>query len=114
MSSELHLRAVDPDLVRYINLKLTALAAPVSRSTADRGFMEIVEPLLRNHVQKDRLLGWPLCPVDLRLQAFLDEYLRPVAQGGAPRLPAKTFVLDRPGLARVLSLPPTADRFASP
>jgi hypothetical protein len=114
MAPEPQTRALDPDLVRYINLKLTALAAPVSQATADRGFMEIVEPLLRNHVQKDRLLGWPLCPVDLRLQAFLDQLLRPMAEGGAPRLPAKTFVLDRPGLARVLSLPPTADRFASP
>jgi hypothetical protein len=114
MASEPRARALDPDVVRYINLKLTALAAPVSRATADRGFMEIVEPLLKNHVQKDRLLGWPPCPVDRRLQDFLDGLLRDVAPGGAPRLPATTFVLDRPGLARALSLPPTVDRFSSP
>jgi hypothetical protein len=107
-------RSIDPDLARYVNLKLTALAAPPSRATADPAFMEIVEPLLRNHVQKDRLLGWPLCPVDLRIQSFLDQYLTAAAADGAARLPTKTFVLDRPGLARLLSLPATADRFASP
>src|SRR5512142_2095632 len=108
------IRALDPDLVRYINLKLTALAEPVSRATADPSFMEIVAPLLRNHLQMDRLLGWPLCPADARIQAFLDRMLASVCPGGAARLPARTFVLDRPGLARALSLPATADRFASP
>ena len=63
-------KGLDPDIVRYINLKLSALAEPVNRATADPGFMEIVAPLLRNHTQKDQLLGWPLCPVDARLQAF--------------------------------------------
>jgi hypothetical protein len=107
-------RTLDTDLARYVNLKLAALAAPPSRSTADPAFMDIVEPLLRNHAQKDRLLGWPLCAVDLRIQSFLDQCLAAVASKGAPRLPAKSFVLDRPGLARMLSLPPTSDRFASP
>src|SRR5512140_2944534 len=106
--------ALDPELVRYINLKLAALGEPASQSTADPAFMEIVAPLLRNHTQKDQLLGWPLCPVDARLQAFLDAYLADVCPEGAPRLPGRTFALDRPGLARTLSLPPTADLFTSP
>ena len=76
--------------------------------------MEIVAPLLRNHVQKDRLLGWPACPVDARIQAFLDQTVASVSPDGAARLPARTFVLDRPGMARTLSLPSTADCFASP
>jgi phosphoenolpyruvate carboxykinase (diphosphate) len=59
-------------------------------------------------------LGWPLCPVDARIQTFLDEYLGDVCPEGAPRLPARTFVLDRPGLGRTLSLPPHSDRFVSP
>src|SRR6202012_4168987 len=33
---------------------------------------------------------------------------------GAPRLPASTFVLDRAGLARVMSLPPRGNTFSSP
>src|SRR5215470_15934179 len=95
----------DEELVRYINLKLSALGQPTSRRTADPYFLEIAGPLLRNYYQKDLLLGDRLCPADARVQAFLDSYLSDVSPGGAPRLPARTFALDRPGLARVMSLP---------
>jgi hypothetical protein len=60
------------------------------------------------------LLGNRLCPADSRIQQFLDAYLKDVCPGGAPHLPANSFVLDRPGLARVMSLPPSTDSFASP
>jgi len=102
------------ELVRYINLKLVALGQPPSRGTTDPYFMEIAGPLLRNYHQKDQLLGDRLCPADTRIQQFLDAYLKDVCPGGAARLPANSFVLDRPGLARVMSLPPSADSFASP
>ena len=51
-------------------------------------------------------------PADCRIQRWLNEYLKdaPVQ----PVLPARTFVLDRPGLARVLSLPEDRDSFSSP
>ena len=101
------------ELLRYINLKLVALGQPSSQSTADPYFLEIAGPLLRNYYQKDQLLGDRLCPADTRIQEFLDSYLKDVAPGGAARLPSNTFVLDRPGLARVMSLPPSADEFAS-
>ena len=51
------------------------------------------------------MLGNLLCPADRRIQAFLDDYLRDVCPGGAAQLPGNTFLLDRPGLARVMSLP---------
>ena len=38
---------------------------------------------------------------------ILDAYLSDVCPHGAARLPANTFVLDREGMARVLSLPVT-------
>lgn len=98
-----------PELTSYINLKLAALGQPVSRQTADPRFLEIAGPLLRNFHQKDLLLGDRLCPADARIQAFLDRYL-----GKSPRLPSRTFVLDRAGLARLMSFPPGADGFASP
>ncbi|HMA96175.1 MAG TPA: hypothetical protein VKP30_25990, partial [Polyangiaceae bacterium] len=101
------------ELIRYINLKLSALGAQVSHATADSAFMQIAGPLLRNHYEKDELLGWPLCPVDERIQTFLNDYLNDVCPNGAPRLPARSFGLDRPGLARILSLPATKDVFAS-
>jgi phosphoenolpyruvate carboxykinase (diphosphate) len=100
-------------LVNYINLKLGAMGQPTSRDTADASLLEIAEPLLRNHHQKDLLLGERLCAVDARIQSFLDSYLGDVCPRGAPRLPAGTFVLDRPGIARILSLPPSGDSFSS-
>ncbi len=69
---------------------------------------------MRNYYQKEQLLGYRLCPADSRIQAFLNSYLRDVLPDGAPRIPGHTFVLDRPGLARVMSLPPDQDTLASP
>ncbi len=113
--SENHpLTGLDNELIRYINLKLAALGQPTSNATADPYFLEVTGPLLRNYYQKDQMLGWPLCPVDARIQAFLDTYLSDVCPGGAPRLPASTFVLDRSGLGRAMSLPAGADTFTSP
>ena len=103
--------ASDQELFRYLNLKLAAMGQPTSRGTADPEFLEIAGPLLRNYYQKDRLLGDRLCPVDGRIQAFVDDVLKDC---GAPRLPSRTLVLDRPGLARLLSLPPDRDEFSSP
>ena len=107
----------DAELIRYINLKLAALGQPTSQSTADPDFLEIAGPLLRNYHQKNQLLRGRLCPADARIQAFLDDYLAGVPPSGAgcpPRLPSRTFVLDRPGLARVMSLPPSSDTLTSP
>ncbi len=102
------------ELRRYINLKLVALGQPSSHLTTNDDFLEIAGPLLRNYHQKDQLLGDRLCSADARIQSFLDSYLKDVCPGGAPRLPSNSFVLDRPGLARTMSLPPSADRFVSP
>jgi phosphoenolpyruvate carboxykinase (diphosphate) len=104
----------DEELVRYIYLKLAALGHAAQRSAGDLEFLEIVEPLLRNYHQKDQLLGGRLCPADARIQAFLDSYLNGICPRGAARLPANTFVLDRAGLGRVLSLPLGGDHLSSP
>jgi len=102
------------ELIRYLNLKLASLGQPTSRSTADPYSLEVAGPLLRNHYQKDLLLGDMLCPADARIQDFLDGYLSDERPKGAARVPSRTFVLDRPGLARVMSLPATGDSIASP
>jgi hypothetical protein len=102
------------ELIRYLNLKLVSLGQPTSQSTADAYSLEVAGPLLRNHYQKDLLLGDMLCPADARIQDFLDGYLSCERPKGAARVPSRTFVLDRPGLARVMSLPATGDAIASP
>jgi phosphoenolpyruvate carboxykinase (diphosphate) len=109
--------ALDLDLIQYLQLKLAALGQPAASSAADARFLQIARPLLRNHYEKERLLGSHLCPADARIQAFLDSYLADCitsADTPLPRLPATTFVLDRPGLARAMSLPPDANSFESP
>jgi hypothetical protein len=106
-------RPDDVDRVCYLKLKLAALGEPVASDDAEHGVLGIAGPLLRNCYRKDELLGWPLCPVDARIQAFLDDYLANAADK-VPRLPARTLVLDAPGLGRVASLPASSDRFASP
>ncbi len=104
----------DGALHRYINLKLAALGQPTSAATVDPEFIDLARPLLRTFHEKDRGSAERQCPADQRIQQFLDRYLSDVRPGGAPRPPGETFVLDQPGLARVLSLPPTRDEFASP
>ncbi|MCL4841922.1 MAG: hypothetical protein KJZ79_08785 [Bryobacteraceae bacterium] len=101
--------ASDRALAHYLNLKLAALGAPVCESTADPEYLQIAGPLLRNIYQKDQLLAGRLCPVDSRIQEFLEAYI----PGPTPRLPGRTFVLDRPGLARMMSVPAASDRFVS-
>jgi hypothetical protein len=102
------------ELNRYVNLKLAALGEPPCVATAEAEFMALAGPLARNHFEKDELFGWPLCPADGRIQSFLDAYLSDVCPEGAPRVPERALVLDRPGLGRTLSLPPDADCFSSP
>jgi phosphoenolpyruvate carboxykinase (diphosphate) len=102
------------DLIQYLQLKLAALGQPAAQNSSDARFLQIARPLLRNHYEKERLLGNHLCPADARIQSFLDAYLADILPTGAPRLPASTFVLDRPGLARAMSLPPDAHSFSSP
>ncbi len=102
------------DLVRYINLKLIALGEPPAEEGAQEPFVELARPLLKNYHVRDQMLEGLYCPADQRIQSFLDSYLADVRPGGAPRLPAHTFVLDRAGLARVMSLPRLSDHFSSP
>jgi len=102
------------ELVAYLHLKLAALGQPTAGNSSDARFLHLARPLLRNHYEKERLLGDYLCPADTRIQSFLDAYLSDCCPGGAPRLPASTFVLDRAGLARAMSLPPGAQSFSSP
>jgi hypothetical protein len=98
-------------LIRCANLKLAALGVPTVGTENDTEFNDMVSTLLVHHRKTERLLADHLCPSDRRIQAFLDAYL---ADTGVPvRLPRGVLVSDRPGLARILSLPPGKDDFFS-
>ena len=101
----------DDKLVDYINLKLATLGCPIFETRRRDDFHELAASLLLHHRETDRLIAGYLCPADQRIQDFLDHYLRGVTL--RPTLPGQTFVLDRHGLARALSLPPDRDFFQS-
>ena len=98
-------------LLQYINLKLASLGCPTVANDTDNEFSELAAALLLHHRETDRLLADYRCPADQRLQDFLDAYLKDT--GLQPKLPGQTFVLDRHGLARALSLPANGDLFVS-
>jgi hypothetical protein len=97
-------------LIAHINVKLALIGSPPVPIAGDKEFTEIVSAMAGQSREKDRLLGHYLCPVDQRIQTFLYDYLQDVP---VTKLPTRTFVLDRPGLARVLSLPLDRDEFHS-
>lgn len=104
---------LDPRLLAYLNLKLreigqSGVALP---EAGDDGLSGLVDHLLAVSREKDRMLARHLSPVDQRIQNYLYYALDEHAE--VPRLPATTLVLDRPGLARALSLPPSADEYRS-
>jgi len=97
-------------LVDYINVKLALLGLEPVRHEEGAGFDDVVASLVAQYREKERLLANHLCPADHRIQAFLFDYLQ---EAPAARLPLRTFVLDRPGLAALLSLPADRDEFVS-
>jgi hypothetical protein len=98
-------------LLLYINLKLRDLGCPTFPLQVDSEFADLMAGLLALNREKDRLLSNHLCPADQRIQNFLYEYLEDTSL--VPRLPGRTLVLDRSGIARLLSLPPDRDVFSS-
>jgi hypothetical protein len=103
--------ANDDELIAYLNLKLREIGQPGVGTIERSGLAPLVDHFLALSREKDRALARHLCPVDQRIQNFLYDQLEGECE--VPRVPTTTLVLDRPGLARVLSLPPGADRHQS-
>src|SRR4051794_20940424 len=89
-------------LVDYINVKLSLLGFPPVQTADSTGLNDIISSLVVQYREKERLLANHLSPVDHRIQTFLYDYLQDVP---VTKLPARTLVLDRPGMARTLSVP---------
>jgi len=97
-------------LIAHINVKLALLGCAPVAAVDNAEFTEIVSAMASQSREKDRLLGQYLCPADQRIQTFLYDYLEEVP---VSKLPSLTFTLDRPGLARALSLPVDRAEFSS-
>src|SRR5215469_12953950 len=96
-------------LISYINLKLALLGFRPVRGAEDGELSELTSSLIAQYREKERLLAAHLCPADNRIQTFLYDYLQDLP---VTRLPMRTLTLDRPGMARVLSLPIDRDEFS--
>lgn len=101
------------EILRYLNLQLIANGYPAALTDADRTFADIAKGLLENHRQKNRLLANHRCPADNRIEGFLQSHFSDIDGSQDLKLPGKTLVLDRFGLARELSLPVEDDVFVS-
>ncbi|MEI6876287.1 MAG: hypothetical protein WCL50_14290, partial [Spirochaetota bacterium] len=100
-------------LVSYINIKLASLGLPLYNREGT-AFVDLASDTLENLREKNRLLGDMLPPSDRRIQTFLDSYLQELGVDNLPRLPSNTFILDRYGMGRELSIPPDSHRHDSP
>lgn len=97
-------------LRRYIELQLRANGLLPESEGCD----EAVWGLLRNHREKTRLLFDHRCAADRRVEDFLAVHCAECPPPEPLRLPERTLVLDRPGMARELSLPADRNVFVSP
>jgi hypothetical protein len=103
---------IDHDKIKqYINLKLASLGFKVEASKETEGFLEVAKPLLNNYREKARLLSNYLSPSGKRTHDFLVDFLKEVKTDQNIKLPEHTFILDRHGLARALSIPPDSDLY---
>lgn len=103
----------DPKLLEYVNLKLAARGLPIFGDAKDYPILEVGASLLANLRERRRQAGVQLCPADASINNFLNSYLAgvPVESPVDAWIPTNSIVLERHGLARILSLPPDSDKF---
>ncbi|PHS00968.1 MAG: hypothetical protein COA78_23165 [Blastopirellula sp.] len=100
-------------LIQYINLQLIANQLPAALHESELEFAGLAKGLLANHHEKSRLLEDRPAPVDQRIEDFLASYFSDLDLEQPMQLPRKSFVLERHGIARELSLPVDGDKFSS-
>ena len=105
------------ELLRYLNLKLAANGLPVAHAAGGTELVKLAAGLITNFREKTRLLHHHRCPVDHRIESFLNRYFADVlAEESRPKplqVPGRGLVLDRHGLTRELSFPADGDEFES-
>lgn len=103
----------DDQLQRYVNLKLAANNLPLSEFNKDVQFFDSASDLIKKVRARAQLLKKYQCPIDQRIQNFINSHLADVCKVDSIRLPSKTIDLDRHGLARAMSFPPDKDCFVT-
>ncbi|MDA3939378.1 MAG: hypothetical protein PF693_08725 [Spirochaetia bacterium] len=112
------------DLLQYINFKLATMGKPYfykleigqrcgngeNGDVTTRNFIDIASNLIQNYNERNRLLTDYLCAADRRINGFLKRYFDGIGEE-IVNIPTGTFVLDRAGLARHMSLPPDKNEY---
>ncbi len=106
--------AVDPrHLTQHLEITLAANGLPTTGAASD--VLAIAGHLVEAYREKTRLLAGHLCPPDRRIQDFLNRHFADIIPSAGPvQVPDTSIMLDRPGLARLLSLPTDQDEFHAP
>ncbi len=102
------------ELIDYIKLKLMVSGGEMGRDDFVSR-LTIPHEVVAHLKERIRLSYGEPSPLDARVQAFLDRYLAELSPTPPIKLPGlgQSFILDRPGMARELSLPENGDHFES-
>ena len=100
-------------LLRYINLQLIANGWPGVLEEGEAEFVQMARGLLDRHREQARRLQRERCPADTRIEGFLNSHFADQNLNFELQLPGRTFVLDRHGIARELSLPVDDNTFSN-
>ncbi len=98
----------------YVNLKFAARGFPIVGEEKDFPFLEMARSLILNFQERLRLLEHHRAPVDRHISDWLRGYLAEtdVFAADEPVLP-NPLMLERHGIARLLSIPAEGDKFES-
>ena len=104
-------------LVELADVKLASRGFAVPEDSDESPLLTLGRSLLADFEERLRILGEPLCPADRAIHGFLANYLGEHLEGvfdeSDSLVPGSALVLDRHGLARVLSLPADGDTLES-
>ncbi len=110
--SEPSLTASDRQRVlQYIILKLIANGQPHPLTEETPEVALDAEQFVSQYYQRIKRLDPIRCPADARIELFLAEHFADVPLSEPLRLPDRSIILDRHGLAREMSLPMNGDRY---
>ena len=99
---------------QLINLKLAALGMPTCHlKEGDYTYLAMADSVLKRYARLRRLLSAYRCPVDQRIQGFLHAYLSEHGVDQTVEIPGTTLIVDKPGMAREMSLPVNGNHFHS-
>ncbi|HVT79044.1 MAG TPA: hypothetical protein VHM90_00185 [Phycisphaerae bacterium] len=102
-----------PDRTNQVNLMLLANGLPVTASFAARSLPDVSREFLEAHAEQQRLLSDYRCPIDRRIEAYLAHHFAELKLPAPLKLPSRSLVLSRHGIARELSLPASGNEFST-